>query len=280
VAYENAAQETFRAARAQGATTILDAASSHHTWQDAFYEPVESDAVHQRINKRKDQEIKLADHVLTVSEMARASYIDAGVSPERITSVCMGVDLSEFTPGGEDSRVRSGPFTFLFAGHAGRLKGVDVLLKASECLAREGLTHRVQFAGGTDDGVFEGTSAPAERLGYLNRSELAAAFRRADVLVLPSRHDSFGRVVVEAMATGLPVIVTEHVGAKEMIDGGRTGWVVPADDVEALAERMHWCAEHRDNVRGMGAACVETAQNYSWAAYRERVTEVMEEVVA
>ncbi|MCS3827491.1 glycosyltransferase involved in cell wall biosynthesis [Salinibacter ruber] len=279
VAYENAARETFRVAREQGTTTILDAASSHYTWQDAFYDPVEPSDVHDRINARKQEEIRLADHVLTVSELAHESYVDAGVSPQRVTSVPMGADLSEFTPRSGDSDTGSEPVTFIFAGHAGRLKGVDVLLRASERLSGKGHTHCVQFAGGADDGVFRGTRAPIERLGYLCRSELAVAMQRADVLVLPSRHDSFGRVVVEALATGLPAIVTEHVGAKEVIEDGKTGWVVSANDVDALAAQMHWCIEHPDAVRRMKVACVEAAQDYSWAAYRSRVTEVIKEVL-
>ncbi len=278
VCYENGARETFRAAKEQGATTILDAASFHHAWQDAFYEPVESDAVHRRINTRKDEEVELADHILTVSELARQSYIDAGMPPERVTSVPMGTDLSAFAPS-EKMKASSEPFIFLFAGHAGRRKGVDVLMAASERLAREGASHRLQFAGGADDGLFDDTAAPAERIGYLSTPDLAAAFRRADVLVLPSRHDSFGRVVVEAMATGLPVLVSEHVGAKEVIDEGDTGWVVPAEDVDALAAQMRWCIEHPEQVREMHDACVDAAQDYSWEAYRERVTEVLASVV-
>jgi glycosyltransferase involved in cell wall biosynthesis len=279
VAYENGARETFRAATAQDTTTILDAASFHHAWQDAFYEPVESDPVHRRINARKDAEIELADHILTVSELARESYLDAGVSPERVTSVPMGADLSDFAPRSESETASSDPFTFLFAGHAGRRKGVDVLLSASGQLETDGIPHRIQFAGGTDERVFDDTTAPVERLGYLDRPDLAAAFRRADVLVLPSRHDSFGRVVVEAMATGLPALLSEHVGAKEAVEEGETGWVVPAEDAEALAERMRWCIEHPEQVRAMRDACVETAQDYSWAVYRERVADVLATVV-
>ena len=279
ICYENGARETFRAAKEQGATTILDAASFHHAWQDAFYEPVESDAVHERINARKDEEVELADHILTVSELARESYLDAGVPPEQVTSVPMGADLSAFTPRGEAAADSSEPFTFLFAGQAGQRKGVDVLLSASLRLAKEGALHRLQFAGGRDEQLFRGTSAPIEALGYLERAELATAFRRADVLVLPSRHDSFGRVVVEALATGLPVLVSKHVGAKEAVTEGETGWVVPAEDLGALANRMRWCIEHPEQVHGMRAACVDTAQDYSWTAYRERVTDVIASVV-
>jgi glycosyltransferase involved in cell wall biosynthesis len=280
VAYENAARNTFRAARERDITTILDAASFHHTWQDAFHEPVESDTAHARINRRKDEEIDLADHILTVSEFARESYVDAGVPPEQVTSVPMGADLSAFTPEGNKGPDASGPFTFLFVGHAGRRKGVDVLLRASERLQRSGYAHRLQFAGGANENIFDDTEAPVERLGYLNRSDLSTAFRRADALVLPSRHDSFGRVVVEAMATGLPVLLSAHVGAKEILEEGETGWVVSAEDVDALADHMRWCIEHPRQVRAMQDACVETAQDYSWAAYRERVVDVITSAVS
>jgi glycosyltransferase involved in cell wall biosynthesis len=275
VCYENAARDTFEAARKQNVTTILDAASFHHEWQDAFHEPMESDKAHAAINRRKDEEVELADHILTVSEFARQSYIDAGVAPEHVTSVPVGADLSVFKPDINKEKEGMKPFTFLFAGHAGRRKGVDVLLEASEYLSRDEYNHQIQFAGGADDGLFDDTDAPVERLGYLSAPDLAAAFRQSDVLVLPSRHDSFGRVVVEAMATGLTAIVSEHVGAKEAITQGKTGWIVPAEDAEALAEQMRWCVEHQEQVRGMRPAAIASAQGYSWSAYRERVSDII-----
>ena len=276
ICYESSACDTFRAAKKQGVTTILDAASFHHEWQDEVYEPPESETAHRRINARKNEEVELADHILTVSELARESYIEAGVPPEEVTSVPMGADLSAFGPEGSGADEDSGPFTFLFAGQAGRRKGGDVLLAASERLARRSdRQHRVQFAGSTDDQLFAGTDAPVEKLGYLDRPELAAAYRRADVLVLPSRHDSFGRVVVEAMATGLPALVSEHVGAKEVITEGKNGWVVPADDIDALANQMRWCVEHSDQVAAMRGPAADAATKYTWAAYRERVVDVL-----
>lgn len=279
VCYENSARKTFRKAKEKGITTILDAASFHYEWQDDFYDPVESDVVHGKINAYKEKEVELADHILTVSELARESYLDAGVPADQVTAVPMGVDLSDFTPEREMPKKRSEPFTFLFAGNADRRKGVDVLLSASERLNQAGAAHRVQFAGGKADGIFRHTDAPIESLGYLDRSALASAFRKADVLVLPSRHDSFGRVVVEAMATGLPVLLSEHVGAKEVVTEGETGWVVPAEDVNALVDQMRWCIEHPEQVCTMREACVEMAQDYSWAAYRGRVAQVIRDIV-
>ncbi|MCS3672807.1 glycosyltransferase involved in cell wall biosynthesis [Salinibacter ruber] len=279
VCYENSALETFRRARRAGITTVLDAASFHHGWQDAMYDPVEPDAVHAAINARKDQEVALADHVLTVSEPARESYLDAGVPPDRITVVPMGADLSAFHPPESRRRPRDGPLTFLFAGHVGQRKGADLLLEASARLYEAGVDHRVRLAGDMAPRVLDEAPPAVEPLGYLSTNELAQAFRRADVLVLPSRHDSFGRTVVEGMATGLPALVSTHVGAKEAITEGETGWVVPAGDADALAERMRWCADHPARVTDMQAAAVEAAQHYTWTAYRERVTSVLGDVI-
>lgn len=279
VCYESGALRTFESAKSRGVTTILDAASFHYAWQDQFYNPVESEDVHARINQRKDREIALTDHMLTVSELARQSYIEAGVPPERVTSVPMGASLDAFQPVIE--RPTEAPFTFIFAGHAGERKGIDVLLDASEQLHRQAVPHRIQVAGGCDADV-KGRleQAPTvEQMGYLGRDALASAFQRADCLVLPSRHDSFGRVVVEAMATGTPVLLSENVGAKEVVAENENGWVVRAEDAEALARQMRWCIEHRDHVGAMREQAAATAQQYSWDAYRTRVVRVIEQIL-
>jgi len=279
ICYENSARETFRVAKRMGTTTILDAASFHYAWQDAFYEPVEADEVHRQINSYKEEEIRLADHILTVSELARESYVDAGVPEDKVTSVPMGANLSDLASPDVSRAPADRPFTFLFVGHAGRRKGTDTLLSASKVLHESGVVHRVWFAGDADDELFIDTPSSVERLGYLGRGALVKTMQRADVLVLPSRHDSFGRVVIEAMATGLPVLVSENVGAKEAINEGENGWVIPAGDVEALARHMQWCEENREKVRLMKTAAVDTAQEYTWCAYRERVRGVVQDVV-
>ncbi|WP_341481717.1 glycosyltransferase family 4 protein [Salinibacter ruber] len=280
ICYENSALHTFRAAKRRGLTTILDAASFQHQWQDAAYDPVEPQSAHARIVAHKNREIDLADHILTVSDLARESYLDAGLSEEQVTSVPMGTDLSKFSP--PDSSQAAGPdepFTFLLVGHADRRKGADILREASRLLYEDDVEHRVQVAGHVDKAIFDGTESTIERLGYLDRGELVRAYRQADVLVLPSRFDSFGRVVVEGMSTGLPALVSERVGAKEVLTDGDSGWVVPAEDPEALADQMQWCVQHSTQVATMRKATAAAAEDYTWKDYRRRVTRVLEQVM-
>jgi glycosyltransferase involved in cell wall biosynthesis len=112
-------------------------------------------------------------------------------------------------------------------------------------------------------------------LGSLPQAELARRLRAADCLVLPSRNESFGMVVPEALAAGLPAIVSDRVGAAELISEGRTGWVVPAGDAAALAARMLLCARDRAALRRMRPACREAAAALDWRAYRERLPRLL-----
>jgi glycosyltransferase involved in cell wall biosynthesis len=277
ICYENAALQTFRAARKRGMTTILDAASFHHAWQDRHYDYPESDAAHARITAHKDKEIVQADHVLTVSELARESYIEGGVAPEQVTAIPVGCDLSLFAQSEKAQRADpETPFTFIFAGHAGRRKGIDILIEASAQLDQQGVSHRVWVAGGEDPGISWEDAPSLTRLGRLSQERLAERFRQADALVLPSRHDSFGMVVVEALATGCPVLLSEQTGAKQAIIPGESGWILPAEDTAAWVEQMAWCVAHPEQVRAMASEAHAAAQHYTWDRYRSRVASFLE----
>jgi glycosyltransferase involved in cell wall biosynthesis len=269
VAYENSALQTFRQAKALGVTTVLDAASVHHRWQDCFLPPVEGEREHERIVKRKDEEIRLADHILTVSRFARESYLANGVAEGRVHAIPVGADVGRFRPDDEitltaamDREIR-----FVYVGNASRHKGVEVFRQATSRLRASGARCRVTLIGALHDKSTDGLFY----LGRMDQQRLAAELRRHDVLVLPSFFDSFGMVVAEAMASGLPAIVTENVGAKEMITPGENGLIVPAGDAVALADAMAWFIKHRNRIAAMARAARRSAERYDWREYRRRI---------
>src|SRR6185295_15467909 len=205
----------------------------------------EPPALHRRITAVKDAEIALADHVLTVSELARRSYLAAGVPPERVHCVPLGVDVDLFEPAAEPPA--GAGITFVFAGAASRVKGFDLLLEAFARVRAAEPSADLLVIGPGDD-AFVDVPSGVTVLGPLSQAELAARFRTADCLVLPSRNESFGMVVPEALAAGLPVLVSDRVGARDLVVEGRTGWIVPVD-VSALADRMTWCSRHPEALR-------------------------------
>ncbi|MDE2655183.1 MAG: glycosyltransferase [Gemmatimonadota bacterium] len=101
----------------------------------------------------------------------------------------------------------------------------------------------------------------AEFTGKLAGEELAAAYRRCDFFVFPSKHDTFGQVVMEAMASGLPVVVTNRGGPQELVDDGATGFV--ADD-DRFVDRVRELAECPELRREMGRKARLAAEARSW----------------
>jgi glycosyltransferase involved in cell wall biosynthesis len=283
VACEISALDTFREAKSRGMTTILDAASVHYAVQDAVTPMPESPWLHERIVRVKREEVALADHVLTVSGLARDGYIEAGVPEARVHAVVLGADSSMFTPDAGRRDDPSRPCTFLFAGATIHRKGIDLLLDAFRRVqAQRPGRARLVVVGPRGDAhplLDNAGISGIEVVPAVAQPGLLALYRDADCFVLPSRHDSFGMVVVEAMACGIPAIVSGMVGAREAIEEGRNGWVVPLGDAVALAERMAWCVDNRAALAGMRVAARAAAERYSWDAYGTRLVAVMKAVL-
>jgi glycosyltransferase involved in cell wall biosynthesis len=162
----------------------------------------------------------------------------------------------------------------VFAGRLIAEKNVDLLLRALARLAVEASPVRCLIVGdGPERGRLErlraelGLASSVTFAGHLPSSrDVLAAMKSAKVLVLPSRREGFGMVVLEANACGLPVITVRHPGnaAAELVHDGRNGWVVPVDDA-ALAGAVR-AAVTRPPLPGVG----ERVGEYSWERLAER----------
>lgn len=277
VAYENSALHIFRRAKELGVTTVLDAASLHHRWQDRIVRPTEGNWLHRQINQRKDEEIRLADCVLTVSEFARESYLDAGLSIDRVHAVTVGVDSQRFRSSlpAKTEAFRRRPIRFVYIGNGSPLKGVEVLREAVRCLKVTGEEFKTTLIGLSAKSHADDFGDGIVNKGWMNHDQLVRELSEHDVLVLPSFFDSFGMVVAEAMACGLPAIVTHNVGARELITPGVNGQVIAPGDANGLADAMRWFIDRRHELPQMGKSARESAERYDWSNYRHRVTDIL-----
>jgi glycosyltransferase involved in cell wall biosynthesis len=116
--------------------------------------------------------------------------------------------------------------------------------------------------------------------GWRGHEDLPAGLNAADLLVLPSVREQFGAVLVEAMACGLPTIAVNAFGPAEIVDAGETGWLVPPDDEEAMADALVE-AVNEDAERGRrGDLAYEVARaRYAWPALARGLGHVYDEVV-
>jgi glycosyltransferase involved in cell wall biosynthesis len=109
--------------------------------------------------------------------------------------------------------------------------------------------------------------------GTVPRSQLYEIYHQSDVFVFPTLCDGFGMVVTEAFAQGLPVIATDRAGASDLIQHGKNGFIIPAGNALALAEIMDWCITHRQEVKAMRQAALDTAAKWQWSDYRSKLIE-------
>lgn len=271
-ACEISALNIFQKAKALGWKTILDAPQVHHRLIDRLLKPTERPALQKKIKLVKDAEIALADHIITVSEFARQSYINEGVFPEKVHSIPVGADLGIFKPNEGDVPAADGPCRFIFGGAVCYRKGADLLIEAFRRIRTVRSDITLKIAGPMADAsqlLKESAINGIEVTGPLSQNELSAEFSRADCFVLPSRLDSFGMVVAEALACGTPVIVSEFVGAKMLVHEGINGWVIPDNSPDVLAERMLWCADHRKDLLAMRSAARASVQNATWERFAD-----------
>jgi len=154
-------------------------------------------------------------------------------------------DLERFkVAASEEERER----TFLFSGSLIQRKGVDLLASAFVRLAQEFPNAKLRVVGEGElrESMAQTLRPVSERVqfvGFKDWDALPGEYARADVLCVPSRYDGWGLVVPEGLATGLPVIATDRMGAAlEFVESGRNGWLIRAGDQEALLDTMRAAA--------------------------------------
>ncbi|MGH9562893.1 MAG: glycosyltransferase family 4 protein, partial [Terracidiphilus sp.] len=171
------------------------------------------------------------------------------------------------------------PLRVLFVGALVQHKGIGYLLDAVDRLSPHVeltlLGRRFQPNSRVDDACrrwrwFES----------LSHHQVLDIMMESDVLVLPSLGEGFGLVAAEALACGVPAVLTPNVGASDLIHDGCEGFVVPACSANAIAERL--LALHRDRalLARMSRQAQETATQYSWASYRKNYADALRAVVA
>jgi D-inositol-3-phosphate glycosyltransferase len=191
-----------------------------------------------------------------------------------------GVDLSTFTPAFRSrSRAERGvpkeTFHLVFAGRIQRLKGPQVLLKAAALLRsrRPGIEIRLTILGalsGNKDFNLRHLIADAgmedvvTHLPPVGAAELAAWFRSADVVVMPSYSESFGLVALEAQACGTPVVATRVGGLSRAICHGRTGLLVKGHHAADWADALEALYDDPATREDMGRAAAIRAENSGW----------------
>lgn len=233
--------------------------------------------------------LRAAAAVVATSDWARRQLVTSyGLDPARVAVARPGVDPAERRPGSGEGA------DLLCVGAVTPAKGHDVLVAALARVAD--LTWRCSCVGSTSvapdfasrvqgDVRLAGLESRVALVGPRGGRALDASYAAADLLVLPTRGETFGMVVTEALARGLPVLASEVGGVPEAlgttVDGRRPGLLTPPDDAAALAGALRrWLTEPALRHRLRDAALVRRAELAGWSETARSFVRALEAVAA
>jgi glycosyltransferase involved in cell wall biosynthesis len=269
-AYEDGALLTFRRAAREGIERIWDLPVPHYLaieelwrvegqrWPGAIDGPPHSEPAWKRW--RKDEELRLATKISVASAFTKSSLERAGaVVPAFIVPYGFPVETFSLR-----STTPSGPFTVIAVGTHDLRKGTPYLLEAWKRAAIPNAVLELVGPLRLARGFLDGYAGLFTHRPHVPKVQLGERYAAADVLAFPTLGDGFGLVIQEAMCTGTPVITTPCGGGPECIDDGVNGWLVPPRDIDALVERLRFCAANRDHVVAVGRAARARAERWTW----------------
>jgi glycosyltransferase involved in cell wall biosynthesis len=262
------------AARRIGCRTILDVVTLHvDDLLDAQIEGCSQFGIrptlHPREHRRISLEYQRADRIRVMSRRAERSFVERGFDPGRLVVAHPPFDLGEFPPAAFDEPV----FRISYVGLLEPWKGFQYLVDAYEKLR---LPHGelVLWGGSGSRPVYrylqeKMRANPSIKLRPVSVREVGygAVYAKSSVLVNPSLADGFGYVVGEALASGIPVIVTSETGARDLVVDGANGYVIPARDPDALADRLAHLSRNPGLTRQMGRNARESMRRHTPEAF-------------
>jgi glycosyltransferase involved in cell wall biosynthesis len=223
------------------------------------------------------------DRVLTSSQASGREILrDFGVRADRLEMVWNGLDTDLYSP---DPAVPRNQSEILCVGRASDPnKGIRTLIAALANLPAPVRLTLVDAGGsGNDARKWARSLGCADRLditGRIPTSALVNLYRRAALVVVPSRYEGFGLPAVEAMACGTPVVATSAGALPEVMRVGRGGLLVPRDDPALLAEAIGTLLDQAETRRAMGARARPLIEaTFSWPRVAERTARIYREVV-
>jgi alpha-maltose-1-phosphate synthase len=279
----------IKAAKRQGAVALLENPGRHpRHWHQAGVEECKRFGINPRersttlprsLIRRITREYELCDRIVVPSNVSYRSFAEFGLE-NKVAVVPTGVDTEFFRPA--PAKEIGSKFQVLFVGRVELAKGAGYLLQAWKRLALPNA--ELVMVGSVKPEMNsllpQYADGSVRMTGILPPAALAEMYREASVFAFPSVNEGLAQVLLEAMASGLPLVASDYSGADNLITEGKEGFIVPARDVDRLADTILWCYQHREETAAMGrAARAKIESEFTLEHYNQRQIALYRSVV-
>lgn len=278
VGWSSATLEAIGPAQNNGLKVVIERGSTHirhqtnvlnHAYAEFGHVFADTDPA---MIEREVEEYDAADAIAVPTRYAADTFVGEGVAEDKLMINPYGVDLEQFKP--RDAPPEKTRPRILFVGRLGIRKGVPWLLRAFAQLKGDGELHLIGPMEPGFDAILknEPTDGVVIR-GALPAHRLPAEYAAADIFCLPSLEEGFPLTLLQAMASGLPVVATNAAGGGELLDEHQ-GLIVPPRDAGTLAAALHRLIINHDMRAQLGqAARASATDGHSWRDYTNRAVE-------
>jgi glycosyltransferase involved in cell wall biosynthesis len=264
-------------ARSQGLVVVCDTRQEHPEFQRAVLlkeaQKREVSIVPDlRMERRMIRELSFSHHVIVPSEYCKRTLVAYGCPAEHISILPYGVDLEMFKP--VQRRPRAGPTRLLFVGTLSLRKGVLYLLEAMRLLNSR--KFELTCIGTVDPSIkrlLQPFKSDFVFIPSMPKVDLVRSYATFDAFILPSLADAFPLVILEAAASGLPVIATDHVGSADWLRKTGGGLIVPSGQTAALADAIEKLSDP-DLRMSMSRANIEARGSLHWKHYESNLVSI------
>jgi glycosyltransferase involved in cell wall biosynthesis len=274
--YEDGALNTFRKARELSISCIYDLPigywkASRRLMQAEFENRPEWAATLTGFKDsdaklaRKDEELKLADHIYVASSFTKSTLSDYSGNLAPVSVVPYGFPAPYLERKYEGAKNR--PLRLLFVGGLSQRKGIANMLEAVEPFENSVSLTIIGKKVVEDCKPLNKALVKHRYIASLPHHEILREMRQHDVLLFPSLFEGFGLVVTEAMSQGTPVIATERTCGPDLIEHGKNGWIVEAGNTEALKSQIEGIIGHSKILEYAGKNALKTAGERPWEKY-------------
>jgi len=233
---------------------------------------------------------------VAVSDLTKDIFLqEYSIHPDRVAVIHPGVDLTDFLQGNKDDvrqtvrnelGINPAEPVIVFASMNFEIKGLADILFTLARLKTQNCEFKLIVAGKGNIKKYEKMAKKAQIseqvifTGQLSKDKLNRLYQASDLYMMLSKFDTFGMVVLEAMAAGLPVIISSNVGAKDLVREGENGFVIDhPSDYAYTAERLKLLLD-KNIRRKMSAAAFQTASQNSWDTVADKYQAIYSEILA
>lgn len=252
-------------------SVLRNVVSRFPEWHDDF-EPRIPTVLHS-----ENQEHALATRIVAASSYTKRTLISQGITADKIVVNPYGVDIRKFHPA-NTQRVAQ-PLRFVFLGSVSARKGIPLLVAAWQSLGLKDCELWIIGPVTSQARALIPLLPGLRVLGKHPHEELPRLLRQCDVLIFPSYCEGFGLVLLEALASGLPVITTEATAGPDLIQNGTEGFIIQSGDLDELCHSMKFFADNPEKLGAISEAARSCAEKFTWNAYGDRWNQLLEDVI-